>query len=406
MGAFEYQALNPSGKEVKGVLEGDTPRQIRQQLRDQGLTPLSVDAVIEHSRDTGGRPSLRPGGRLSATDLALVTRQLATLVGAGLPLEEALRATAAQTERRRARTIITAVRAKVMEGHSLAEGLRQFPRSFPEIYRATVGSGEHTGNLDQVLERLADYTEGRQQMQQKILTALIYPLALVIIATAVVVMLLTYVVPEVTQVFADVGQELPPLTIALIAVSDFLRAHGIWLLAGLAVAVVVMGYAMRYDTVRLRVHRLALRTPMIRRVTRGVNAARFARTFSILVSSGVPVLEGMRIGAEVINNLPMRRSVSEAASRVREGSAIGRAMEQSGEFPPMLVHMVASGETSGRLAIMLERGAANLEREVQSLVDAVMAIFEPLIVVIMGGIVLIIVAAILLPIFELNQLVG
>ncbi|MFV8836573.1 type II secretion system inner membrane protein GspF [Aquisalimonas sp.] len=405
MGAFEYAALDPGGKEIKGVLEGDTARQVRQQLRDKGWIPVSVDPVAE--KPAGGeRLGLQLGGGIRSAELALVTRQLSTLVGSGLPLEEALRATAAQAERPRIRTMLTAVRARVMEGHTLADGLAQFPRAFPELYRATVGAGEQTGHLDVVLERLADYTESRQQMQQKIQNALIYPVALVVIATAVVVLLLAYVVPQVTEVFADVGQRLPPLTVGLIAVSDFLRAWGIVLLALLALGTVAFGYGMRREGFRYRVHRFALRLPLVSRVTRGVNAARFARTFSILAGSGVPVLDAMRIGAEVMSNLPMRQAVTEAAVRVREGGAIHKALSDSGQFPPMLIHLIASGENSGRLEEMLERGAINQEREVQGLVDTALAVFEPALIVIMGTVVLIIVAAILLPIFELNQLVA
>lgn len=406
MGAYEYAALDASGKELKGVLEGDTARQVRQQLRDKGWTPLSVDTVDEDS--TGGQSigPVRLGGSIKAAELALITRQLATLVGSGLPLEEALRAAAAQADRPRLRSMITAVRARVMEGHTLADGLAQFPRAFPELYRATVGAGEHTGNLDLVLERLAEYTESRQQMQQKIQNALVYPVVLTVIAIAVVVLLLTYVVPQVTEVFADIGQGLPPLTVGLIAVSDFLRDHGIWLLLLIALGVIAFGYGMRRETFRYRVHALALRLPLISRVTRGVNAARFARTFSILAGSGVPVLEAMRIAAQVMSNLPMRAAVTDAATRVREGSGISKALEHSGQFPPMLMHLIASGENSGRLESMLERGALNQEREVQSLIDTSLAIFEPAMIVAMGTVVLVIVAAILLPIFELNQLVG
>lgn len=406
MGAYEYAALDGSGKELKGVLEGDTARQVRQQLRDKGWTPLSVDTVGEDAPGGQGLGKVRLGGSIKAAELALITRQLATLVGSGLPLEEALRAAAAQAERPRLRSMITAVRARVMEGHTLADGLAQFPRAFPELYRATVGAGEHTGNLDLVLERLAEYTESRQQMQQKIQNALVYPVVLTVIAIAVVVLLLTYVVPQVTEVFADIGQGLPPLTVGLIAVSDFLRDHGIWLLLLIALGVIAFGYGMRRETFRYRVHALALRLPLISRVTRGVNAARFARTFSILAGSGVPVLEAMRIAAQVMSNLPMRAAVTDAATRVREGSGISKALEQSGQFPPMLMHLIASGENSGRLESMLERGALNQEREVQSLIDTSLAIFEPAMIVAMGTIVLVIVAAILLPIFELNQLVG
>lgn len=409
MSAFEYSALDASGRELTGTLEGDTARQVRQQLRDKGWTPLRVDELAPRGTQADGR---RPGGlrfsrgRASAGELAMLTRQLATLIGSGLPLEEALRATAQQSEKARVRNMLTAVRSRVMEGHSLAEGLALYPGAFPELYRATVAAGEQTGHLDRVLERLADYTDSRQQMQQKIQLALFYPAGLVVVATLVVILLLTYVVPQVTDVFLTVGQDLPRLTQGLIAVSDFLRMHGIWLILGLAMLVLAFGQGMRREAFRYRVHQLQLRLPLIARLTRGMNAARFAHTFSILASSGVSVLDAMRISAEVMSNLPMRRAVQDAAARVREGSGIGRSLERSGQFPPMLLHLVASGENSGRLEQMLDRAAINQEREVQGIIATVLALFEPLLILVMGGIVLVIVLAILLPIFELNQLVA
>lgn len=404
MGAFEYQALDSGGKEKKGVLEGDTARQVRQQLRDKGWIPLSVDQVAEKS-SKGPQLGLRRQGA-STAEVTLVTRQLATLVGSGQPLEEALRAIAQQAEKPRVRNMVTAVRSRVLEGHTLADALADFPRVFNELFRATVSAGEHTGHLDLVLERLADYTENRQYMRQKIQQALIYPIALVIIAISVVIGLLTYVVPKVTKVFQDIGQELPPLTRGLIATSDFLRHHGIWLLLGIAVLVIGFAYAMRRHRFRRRVHTGLLRLPLIGRLTRGLNTGRFARTFSILAGSGVPVLEALRISAGVISNVPMREAVEDAASRIREGTGISRALERTGQFPPMAMHLISSGEASGNMEGMLERAAINQEREIESMVNTLLALFEPLLIVFMGTIVLVIVLAILLPIFQLNQLVG
>ncbi|MEX0731402.1 MAG: type II secretion system inner membrane protein GspF [Aquisalimonadaceae bacterium] len=406
MGAFEYAALNPEGKELKGVLEGDTARQVRQQLREKGWVPLDVAEVAARGGSGTASRLTRSRRSASAGDLALLTRQLSTLVGSGLPLEEALRATAQQSEKPKIQSMLTAVRARVMEGYPLADGMALFPRAFPELYRATVAAGEQTGRLDLVLDRLADYTDSRQQMQQKVQIALFYPAGLIIVATLVVVLLLAYVVPQVTEVFANVGQELPALTVGLIAVSDFLRAYGIWLLLAICVAMVAFAYGMRRDAFRYRVHQLQLKLPLVAKLTRGMNAARFARTFSILVSSGVPVLEAMRISAEVISNLPMRHAVEHAAGRVREGTGISKALERSAQFPPMLLHLVASGENSGKLEQMLERAALNQEREAQGIIAAMLALFEPVLILVMGMVVLIIVLAILLPIFELNQLVG
>ncbi len=404
MPAFAYTAIDPRGRERKGVAEGDTARQVRSQLREQGLTPLSVEPVLEKERKAGRGPALFRRG-ISATDLALITRQLSTLVRAGLPLEEALQAVARQSERDRVRSMLLAVRSRVLEGHTLADGMGDFPHIFPELYRTTVSAGEQSGHLEVVLERLADYTEARQQMRQKMMLALFYPTILTVMAILVVMALLTYVVPQVVQVFDDMQQELPPLTTGLIATSDFLRDQGIWLLLGLAAAITLWRMLMRSPVWLRRWHRQQLRLPLVARLTRGVNAVRFARTFSILTASGVPVLEALRISAEVLSSLPMRDAVGDAATRVREGSGIARALEASGYFPPMTLHLIASGEQSGKLEEMLERAAVNQERELETTVAALMGLFEPLLILTMGGVVLIIVLAILLPIFNLNDLV-
>ncbi len=405
MGAFEYTVLDTRGRERKGVLEGDTARQVRQQLREKGLVPLSVEEVAQkEARSRSGGGTLFKRG-VSATDLALITRQLATLVRSGMPLEESLRTVGRQTERARLKSMILAVRSRVMEGHSLASGLGDFPHVFPELFRTTVAAGEQSGHLDIVLERLADYTENRQQMRQKIQLALFYPAILTVVALLVTIALLTYVVPEVVQVFDNIGQELPWLTQALIAVSDFLRDYGLAILVALVGVAVAFSYLRRIPNVRFRLHRLSHRLPLIARLTRGVNTARFARTFSILSASGVPVLEALRISAEVLSNLPMRQAVEHGAERVREGSSISRALEQSGYFPPMTLHLIASGEASGNLDQMLERAATNQERELETVIAALMGLFEPLLILTMGAVVLIIVLAILLPIFDLNQLV-
>lgn len=403
MAAFEFQALDPGGKQRRGVLEGDTPRHVRQLLRDRGWIPLDVEQVAERG-GTRRRFGLRAGA--GAAEVTLFTRQLATLVGAGTPLEEALRAVGQQTEKAGVRNMVSAVRSRVMEGHSLADGLAQFPGAFPELYRATVAAGEHTGHLDGVLERLADYTERRQYLRQKVQQALIYPIALVLISVAVVVVLLTFVVPEVTGVFENVGQELPLLTRSLIATSDFLRDHGIWLLLALVAAAITFVWALRYHGFRRRVHQSLLRLPLVGRLTRGLNTARFARTLAILAGSGVPVLEALRIAADVIVNIPMRDAVADAASRVREGSGVSDALARSRQFPPMTLHLIASGEGGGNLEGMLERAATAQEREMESLIGMLVALMEPLLIVVMGGVVLVIVMAIMLPIFRLNQLVG
>jgi general secretion pathway protein F len=292
-----------------------------------------------------------------------------------------------------------------MEGHTLAAGLSDFRNVFPELYRTTVEAGEQSGHLDRVLERLADYTESRQQMRQKIQLAVFYPAMLTVVAILVVGGLMTYVVPQVVQVFENIGQKLPGLTLGLIATSDFLRAWGLLLIILVVLGVVGFSYLLRSEAFRRRFHQFLLKVPLIGRIVGGLNTGRFARTLSILTASGVPVLEALRISAQVMSNVPMREAVVEATARIREGAGIATALEKSGYFPPMTVHLIASGEASGKLEEMLERAAINQEREIETLIATLLGLFEPMLILIMGAVVLIIVLAILLPIFDLNQLV-
>jgi general secretion pathway protein F len=408
MGAFEYTAVDSAGKERRGVLEGDTPRQVRQLLRDRNLLPLEVTEVAQKDarRSTAGRARVGLRQSLSALDLALITRQLATLVRSGLPLEEALLAIGEQSDKPRNKSIVLGVRSRVMEGHPLAEGLRDFPHAFPEIFRATVAAGEQSGHLDAVLERLADYTESRQLLRQKIQHAIVYPIILTAMAVGIVTMLLVYVVPQVVSVFANLNQELPLLTRALIALSDFLRENGIWVILAIAAAVFGFRALLKRPGPRASFQRLLLRIPIVGRLSRGVNTARFTRTLSILAGSGVPVLEALRIAGEVVSNIPMRESVQAAAVRVREGAPIGRSLQAGGLFPPMTIHLINSGEASGELEAMLERAAANQEREMDTLIATLLAVMEPLLILVMGAVVLVIVIAILLPIFQINTLIS
>lgn len=409
MAAFEYIALDDKGKEKKGVAEGDTARQVRQMLRDQGLMPLQIDATIEKrekkSRHKAAKaPPLFQRG-ISTTELSLFTRHLATLIQAALPLEESLASVANQSEKQRIKSMVFAVRSRVLEGHTLATGLSEYPKVFPELYRATVAAGEQSGHLGMVLERLADYTETQQELQSKVRQALIYPAVLSIFAVVIVIFLMTNIVPQVVSVFDDLGHELPGLTTGLIAISNFVVHYGIFMLIALIAAGIGIKYLLTQPLHRERFHRLLLRLPVIRRLVRGLNTALFTRTFSILSSSGVTVLESMKISASVINNLPMRKAVLEATDRVREGSGIKVALAKSGLFPPMTLQLIASGENSGKLEEMLERASNQLEREQVTLIAYIVGIFEPVIILTMGVLVLLIVLGILLPIFDLNQLV-
>jgi general secretion pathway protein F len=405
MGAFEYVALDTSGKERKGLIEGDTPKHVRQLLRDKQLLPIEIleAAQREQKQSRSRRPFMRRG--LSSLDLALLTRQLATLLRSGLPLEETLQAVAEQTEKARVQRIILGVRSKVVEGHPLADGLRDFPQAFPEIYRATVSAGEQSGKLDSVLERLVDYTESRQVMGQQVSHALVYPIVLLVLSFAIVSFLLAYVVPQVVAVFESGHQELPLATRILIGASDLVRHY--WVYGVIVIAGVLWGFSrwVKAPEARLKVDRLLLRLPLAGKLIRGVNTARFSRTFSILTASAVPVLEALRISAEVVNSMPMRNAVEEAALRVREGAPIGKSLAARKLFPPMMIHLISSGESSGELEKMLERAASNQEREMDGLLSTLTNLLGPLMVVFMGAVVMFIVIALLLPIFQLNDLV-
>jgi general secretion pathway protein F len=412
MAAFDYIALDAKGKECKGVIEGDAARQVRQTLRDKGLMPLEI---TESHKKSDNRQDVSQGSFLkkprflqrsiSTTELALLTRQLATLIQAALPLDETLAAVASQAEKQRIKSMLFAIRSRVLEGHSLATGLAAYPKVFPELYRATVDAGEQSGHLDTVLERLADYTESRQEIQGKVRQALIYPAFLSLFAIAIVIFMMTSIVPQVVSVFEDTGQALPALTISLIAISDFVVDYGLLLL--IAVIAVFVGFQMLLTRPAfvMKYHRFLFRVPLIQRLVRGLNAALFTRTFSILTGSGVSVLEAMKISAKVVANLPMREAILEATERVREGTGIKNALDRSKLFPPMTLQLIASGENSGKLEEMLERASIQLEREQVTLIAYIVGILEPVIILTMGLMVLLIVLGILLPIFDLNSLV-
>ena len=405
MAAYEYQALDGKGRRKQGVLEADSARQVRQQLREMGLTPLEVSETVEKARrEATGFSLLRPS--MSTADLALITRQLSTLVAAALPIEESLKAVAEQCEKPKQRTLISAVRGKVLEGHSLAEAMGTFPSIFDQLYRAMVAAGEKSGHLEKVLNRLADYTEQRQQMKNKLLQAMIYPIVLTLVAVGVIAILLSSVVPKVVEQFVHMKQQLPLSTRLLMGASDFVRDYGFGLVLLLALALVAFRWWNGKPERRIRTHALLLRLPVIGRVARGINTARYARTLSILNSSAVPLLEGMRISGEVLTNDYAQARLVEASERVREGSSLRAALEQTKLFPPMMLHMIASGERSGELDGMLERAADNQDREFESQVNLALGVFEPALVVSMAAIVLFSGMAILQPILELNNMVS
>ena len=404
MTAYRYQALNSAGKLVKGVLEGDSERQVRSQLRVQDMRPVEVAAA---NTAESGKPSWDLSlyfSRISVSDLALITRQLATLVEANLPLDEALQAAAEQSRSSRIKGMLLQVRSWVAEGHTLAYAMGEFPSVFNEMYRAMVNAGEHAGYLGPVLQQLADYTEQRQYTGQKLKMAMIYPFILLGVAVAVVLLLLIFVVPELVGIFAHSNRELPALTRGLIATSDFFQQYGLWLVIGVIALLFIARRLLRNPQRKKRWHRLLLSIPGVSRVLISMDTARFASTLSILMASGVPLLESLRIAGQVLTNLILREDSEAVSEHVQEGASLNRALRESGRFPPMMVHMVASGEASGELETMLDRSATNQERELEMTLGTLMSLFEPLMVVFMGGMVLTIVLAILLPIFDLNTM--
>lgn len=405
MAAFEYQALDNKGKQHKGVLEADSSRQVRQQLRDKGWMPLSVEAASDKRNKKSGFSFFSRGPSLSVPDLALITRQLATLIAAGLPIDEALKAVSEQSEKQIVKSMVLSIRAKVLEGHTLADALKEFPRAFPHLYRATVSAGEHAGHLDGVLNKLADYTESQQEAHTKIKLAAMYPIILGFVAVAIVIGLLTYVVPDIVEVFVRNGQELPGLTQAMLDLSHLITNYGIYLLAIIIILALGFSYALRNPKLKYKYHLFLLSAPGLKNFTKSANTARYISTLAILSSSGVPLVEAMRIASQVVENLPIQAGVKEATIHVSEGGSLSKSLTTTGYFSPMMLHMIASGESSGELDDMLARTSAQQQATLEATIEALVKMFEPMMLLIMGAMVATIVAAIMLPILELQNMV-
>lgn len=400
MEAFHYEALDAAGRPVTGVIQADTPRQARAQLRAQGLLPASIGQA--HTRERARQLWVRG---ISAGELSLVTRQMATLLASGLTVEQTLNALIEEAPETKTREVLAGVKAEVTAGLSLAGALGSYEKSFPDFYRALVQGGEDSGALPTVLQHLADYLDARQALKQKTGLALLYPALVTLVAFMVVTGLLVYVVPQVVQVFQQSRQSLPWLTRALIALSDFLRAAWPAIAAVVAGAVTAAHFALRRDATRRRWHALMLRMPLVGPLVRGINTSRFASTLAILVGGGIPLLSALVSSARVMTNMVMRDAVETAVERLREGASLARSLSATRAFPPLLIHLVASGELSGKLEQMLERAARLESQTLERRLAVLLTLLEPLMILLMGGIVLLIVLAILLPIIEINQLV-
>ena len=407
MASFSYVALTPEGRRKKGIIEADSEKQVRQKLRKQSLVPVEVKSAagqLKGGTGKGSRFTLMRTSMNSAA-LCLATRQLATLVEATIPVEEALATVAEQCEKPGQKALLSEVRSQVLEGKSLAEALSRFPRVFSRLYRSMVAAGEKSGHLDTVLERLADYTENQQKIKAKIIQAMIYPTVLTLVAVGVIIVLLTSVVPKVVSQFAHMKRALPTSTNILIAISDFLRDYGLYIGIALIVIIFAIGALLRKPSISMKWDTVILGMPVVGKVAKGLNTARFARTLAILNSSAVPLLDGMKISGEVLSNAKARELLQNAASEIREGRSLHEALTATGLFPPMMLHMIAAGEKSGELDSMLKRAADSQDSEFERLVSMALSIFEPMLIVSMAGVVLFIVMSILQPILQMNSMV-
>ena len=406
MAAFEYQALDAKGKTVKGITTGDHQKQVRDELRAQGLVPLEVKSVSENAvkdKAGDGKTSGARRMKIGTNDLSIITRQMATLLESGMTVEETLSAVIKQSEGRKIKSIISDIRSLVTEGYSLSDAIALHPNSFPEIYRASISAGEQSGTLDSVMERLADYLEDSYTMQQKVRQAVAYPIFLFVLCGIILVILITVVVPKVVSVYQDSNLELPLLTKIVIAVSDFLVAYGVYL--GVLIVLLIIGIRTLFNKEgpRLWLHTLYLKIIGVRKMVQNIDSARMSRTLSIMVGSGVPILASMKASEGVMNNCLLQKDLQFATEEVAQGVSIGRALGRSGHFPPLLVHMVASGENSGRLGHMLDKAANATETEMQTRIGMMVSLLGPMMILVMAVLVLIIVLSILLPMIELQN---
>jgi general secretion pathway protein F len=405
MPAFRYEAVDESGTSKKGVVNADSARSARADLRAQGLVPIKVDAIAAQVDASGVATRRGFGEKLSTTELALFTRQLASLLEAGLPLEQAFTALLEQAERQYVRDLIASIRSEVIGGAALSDVLSRHPRDFAEIYRALVASGEQIGQLSRVLSRLADYIERRNALVQKVRLAFTYPAIVTVVAFLIVIFLLTYVVPQIVSVFANTKQKLPILTVIMLAISDFVRNYGFVVLAAVIAAWFGWRRALQNRALKLRWHTWLLTAPLYGKFERSLNTSRFASTLAITTGSGVPILRALETSRDTLSNVAMRELVEQASDAVREGVSLARALSAQKHFPPMLIHMIRAGEITGELPAMLDRAASAQEADLERRTLTIAGLLEPFLILAMGVVVLLIVLAVLMPIIEINQLV-
>jgi general secretion pathway protein F len=405
MPAFSYEAVDATGASKKGVLNADSARAARSELRAQGMVPITVETIAGQLDEAGLTKRSAFGDHLSTIELALFTRQLASLLEASLPLEQALSALQEQAERTYMRDLVASIRSEVISGSSLSDALARHPRDFADIYRALVSSGEQIGQLTRVLSRLSDYIERRNALVSKVKLAFTYPAIVTVVAFMIVIFLLTYVVPQIVSVFANTKQKLPFLTTVMLAISDFVRSYG-WIVLLVVIALAfVWRHALKNPAIRMRWHTWLLDAPLYGRFERSLNTSRFASTLAITTGSGVPILRALQTSRDTLTNVAMRAQVEDATNSVREGVGLARALSAHKHFPAMLIHMIRAGEVTGELPAMLERASSAQEQDLERRAMTMASLLEPALILAMGVVVLLIVLAVLMPIIEINQLV-
>ncbi|MCF6288604.1 MAG: type II secretion system inner membrane protein GspF [Proteobacteria bacterium] len=403
MDAFEYTSLDKDGKNKSGIIQADTEKHVRQLLRDQHLIPTKIEKVDAHYdiTDVGKKRKTQ----LRVGELPIIIRQLSTLLKAGLPLDEALSTTIEQSEHKNSKKILISLRAKLMEGHPLAYAMQLYPKAFDELITTSVEAGEQSGNLDEVLLRLAEYLEQRQDMSKQSWMALLYPIILIVTSIAVVSGLMVYIVPKVIQVFENNNAQLPMITKALVALSAWVKSYGLILLVAIMIATVAFILALQNHDFKFKWHKFLLKLPIVGSFIKVAQSARFTRTLGILTKSTVPIVSALSLSGKVIKNLAIKQSVEKTATQVREGSSLSSSLKANGYFPPMTIRLIHSGEQSGILSEMLERAADTQERDVNHKLTSIVSIMQPVAILIVGIMILLIVLAMLLPIFQMNTII-